>query len=490
MFYNPVHYMRHPKPYVRRQIEKASKDPRAVSGIGTSLRGLSFYDLFPRILNGEIALVMKPNPERGGQPIKDEEETQKARAVQIAIQDKFKEWIKEHPDKATAVEQAYNREVNNTVEWKPNGRHLKLYGKAASVGLWPDPKTGEILPLRGHQLDAIWRWMMKGNTYYAHDMGTGKTFSLVATAMEARRLGLRKRPMLVVKLATLNQIERDFKRLYPTARVLVLHVTSNQDENRRQMAKIVSQDWDCIIVPDSQYNKITLSPERQHLMLKEDLKQFEEYLEASRAAEESEEFGARAKKKQKDLAKQIRALEDRIRLKQLAVQARAYGFLDFDEMGVDMILVDEAHTYKNIPFETKYDERGYHLQGISGGGPEEGQNAQNYYWKMRYMNDAHPGGIVLSSGTPITNSISELFNIQRVLEPEVLTETGSLMFDGWVANYGRIEDDTEVSETGQSYRNVTRFTKFVNTGQLMRQVYNVMELYILFSKIRIVLDVD
>ena len=453
-------------------IRNAERDPKASGTYGLGLNGFSFYHLLLMALNGQTPTIMRDNPITGAREV-DEVVTADARAKQLLIQDEFVRWARANNEAATKIEEAYNREVNNTVVWKPDGRHLTLSGKSAGVGLTRDPETGKMLALRPHQLNAIWRFLMKGNTYFCHDMGTGKTYTMIAAAMEARRLGLRRRPMIAVKNATLAQFARDAKRLYPMAKVLVLHVSKNHRENQKQLAKVVGHDWDLIIVPHSQFDFIRLSPDREATIIREDIQELKDYLIAARINPGQGAMGRHAENMLAQLALDLQKAEDSLKTYQQEMAEGKYPALHFDELGVDMLVVDEADAYKNIPFRTAFDGRGMSkTKGITGAGNAK---ALDYYWKTRFINQAHPGGIILGSGTIVNNSITELFNVQRAMQPQALKEAGLTQFDAWAAAFGRIEQMTATTPTGQGQETITTFKKFQNTLALGRMLYEFLD---------------
>src|SRR5579863_3575413 len=315
------------------------------------------------------------------------------------------------------------------------------------------PGMNKNIRLRPHQNDAVWRGMSSGNTLLAHAVGAGKTFTMAATGMKMKQAGLIKKPIYVVPNHLLEQFSREFMQLYPNARLLVAAKEDLTKERRKFLtAKIASGEWDGIIVTHSSFERIGMSRDYQEKFLLEQIAEYDELLR-----EHAADKGAN-RNIIKTIEKQKAARAER--LKDLLAEDKKDDGLVFDELGVDHVFIDEAHYFKNLETPTKMER----VAGIQTGGSER---AFDLYMKARYLGEKHPGhGVTFATGTPISNTMVEMYTMQRFLDPEGLKSRGIEHFDGWAATFGEVVDTMEISPDGASLRPRSRFAKFVNLPEL------------------------
>ena len=313
----------------------------------------------------------------------------------------------------------------------------------------------QTIRLRPHQDDAVWRGMSSGNTLLAHAVGAGKTYTMAATGMKMKQAGLIKKPMYVVPNHLLEQFAREFMQLYPNARLLVAAKEDlTRDRRKFLTAKIASGEWDGIIVTHSSFERIGMSRDYQEKFLREQIAEYDELLR-----EHAADKGAN-RNLIKTIEKQKAAREER--LKDLLARDKKDDGLVFDELGVDHVFIDEAHYFKNLETPTKMDR----VAGIQTGGSER---AFDVYMKARYLHEQHPRhGVTFATGTPISNTMVELFTLQRFLDPEGLKSRGLEHFDAWAATFGEVIDTMEISPDGAGLRPRSRFARFTNLPELQQ----------------------
>ncbi len=321
----------------------------------------------------------------------------------------------------------YNDIYNNLRPRLFDGSHLDFSGMNPN------------LTLRPHQCDAVWRGMSSGNTLLAHVVGAGKTFTMAATGMKMKQAGLLKKPIYVVPNHLLEQFSREFMQLYPNAKLLIAAKEDLTRERRKFLtAKIASGDWDGIIVTHSSFERIGMSRDYQEKFLLEQIEEYQQLLI------EHASMNKPNRNIIKTIEKQKAAREDR--LKNLLAEKKKDDGLVFDELGVDHIFIDEAHYYKNLETPTKMDR----VAGIQTGGSER---AFDVYMKARYLGQLHPGhGVTFATGTPISNTMVEMYTMQRFLDPEGLKSRGIEHFDAWAATFGEVIDTMEITPDGTSLR--------------------------------------
>ena len=357
----------------------------------------------------------------------NQEATMAAREKQKLIKEQFRSWIFTDPDRTERLVRTYNDTYNNLRSRIFEGSHLDF------------PGMNTALTLRPHQKDAVWRGVSSGNTLLAHTVGAGKTFTMAATGMKMKQAGLIQKPMYVVPNHLLEQFSREFMQLYPNARLLVAAKEDLTRERRKMLtAKIASGEWDGIIVTHSSFERIGMSRDYQEKFLVEQIGEYDELLR-----EHASNRGAN-RNLIKTIEKQKAARVER--LKDLLAKDKKDDGLVFDELGVDHVFIDEAHYFKNLETPTKMDR----VAGIQTGGSER---AFDVYMKARYLGERHTGhGVTFATGTPISNTMVEMYTMQRFLDPEGLKSRGIEHFDGWAATFGEVVDTMEISPDGAGLR--------------------------------------
>ena len=375
----------------------------------------------------------------------NQEATLAAREKQKAIKERFRAWIFADPERTERLVRLYNDTYNNLRLRCFDGAHLDF------------PGMNQNIALGQHQKDAVWRIMSSGNTLLAHCVGAGKTFDMAAAGMKMKQVGLIKKPLYVVPNHMLEQFGREFMQLYPNARLLVAGKEDFTRERRKLLtAKIASGEWDGIIVTHSSFERIGMSRDFQERFLREQIAEYDRLLCDSAAADASRAHRNLIKTIEKQKAKREE------RLKELLAEEKKDDGLVFDELGVDHIFVDEAHYFKNLETPTKMER----VAGIQTGGSER---AFDLLMKTRYLHQQHPGhGVTFATGTPISNTMVEMYTLQRYLDPEGLEERGIDHFDGWAATFGEVVDTMEISPDGASLRPRHRFAKFTNLPELQQ----------------------
>ncbi len=378
----------------------------------------------------------------GEERIVNQEATLAAREKQKLIKEKFRSWVFEGPERTERLVRLYNDTYNNLRPRLFDGSHLDFPGMSQGI------------QLRQHQKDAIWRGMSSGNTLLAHAVGAGKTFTMTATGMKLKETGLAKKPMYVVPNHMLEQFAREFMQLYPNAKLLVAAKEDLARDRRKLLtAKIASGEWDGIIVTHSSFERIGMSADYQQQFLREQIREYDELLRDHAGSGTPRNII-------KTIEKQKARREER--LKQLAAEDKKDDGLVFDELGVDHVFIDEAHYFKNLECPTKMER----VAGIQTGGSER---AFDLYMKARYLGEQHPGhGVTFATGTPISNTMVEMYTMQRFLDPEGLQARGIEHFDGWAATFGEVVDTMEISPDGASLRPRSRFAKFTNLPELQQ----------------------
>ena len=365
-----------------------------------------------------------------------------------------------------------------TREW--DGSHLTFEGASDAIGLYP------------HQKAAVWRIIQNGSALLAHEVGFGKTYTMAAAAMELRRLGLARKSMLVTPNSVVPQFAEQFQRLYPQARLLVPTEADFTAARRNVlMSRIATGDWDAVIIPQSQYSLLELHPKTQLGFLTADLREIEnmaqEYAAENSIAwsPEMDEPGtkpARAKNEDqtfKQIRKMVRTQKENIKTQAARLDkwksTHAKGALTFEELGVDQVFVDEADLYKNLQFPTK-------MGSIKGLQNSHALRAQDMHQKVRYLQEQQGGrGVVFATGTPISNSIAELWTMMRYLQPQELERLGMQHFDAWAKTYGQAYPSFETTVTGKN-KMLYRFSRFVNAPELSALFQN-------FADVRMSVDV-
>jgi len=373
----------------------------------------------------------------------NQEATMAAREKQKLIKERFRSWVFADPERTERLVRLYNDTYNNLRPRLFDGSHLDFQG------------MNQVLTLRPHQKDAVWRGMSSGNTLLAHVVGAGKTFTMAATGMKMKQASLVKKPMYVVPNHLLEQFAREFMQLYPNAKLLVASKEDlSRDRRKFLTAKIASGDWDGIIVTHSSFERIGMSRDYQEKFLTEQIAEYDELLR-----EHAADRGAN-RNLIKTIEKQKAARCER--LKDLLAEDKKDDGLVFDELGVDHVFIDEAHYFKNLETPTKMER----VAGIQTGGSER---AFDVYMKARYLDEQHKGhGVTFATGTPISNTMVEMYTMQRFLDPHGLQSRGIEHFDAWAATFGEVVDTMEISPDGAGLRPRSRFAKFTNLPELQQ----------------------
>jgi hypothetical protein len=375
----------------------------------------------------------------------NQEETLAAREKQKQIKEQFKGWLFTDPDRTERLVRLYNDTYNNLRLRAFDGSHLAF------------PGMSQTITLAYHQKAAVWRVMCSGNTLLAHAVGAGKTYEMAAAGMKMKQAGLIVKPLYVVPNHMLEQFGREFMQLYPNARLLIAGKEDFTRERRKLLtAKMASGTWDGIIVTHSSFERIGMSRDYQERFLREQIMEYDQLLCDSAAADTSRAHRNIIKTIEKQKAKREERLKDL-----LAAEKKDDGLV-FDELGVDHIFIDESHYFKNLETPTKMER----VAGIQTSGSER---AFDLYMKARSLHQQHPGhGVTFATGTPISNTMVEMYTIQRYLDPEGLIERGIDHFDAWAATFGEVVDTMEISPDGKSLRPRSRFAKFSNLPELQQ----------------------
>ena len=369
-------------------------------------------------------------------------ETTLAQQKQQAIKDAFQEWIWKDPTRRHELVQKYNELFNATRPREYNGQHITFSGMNPEI------------QLREHQLNAVAHILYGGNTLLAHEVGAGKTFEMVAAAIESKRLGLCHKPMFVVPNHLIEQWASEFLRLYPSANILAVTKKDFEPRNRKKFcARIATGDYDAVIIGHSQFERIPVSRERQERMLQEQIYEIEDGLMELKA-NNAECFTI------KSLEKTKKSLE--VKLKKLQDTSRKDDVITFEQLGVDRLYVDEAHAFKNLFLYTK-------MRNVAGLSTTDAQKSSDMLLKCRYIDEITGNkGIVFATGTPVSNSMTELYTMMRYLQHDMLQRKHLTQFDCWASTFGETATAIELAPEGTGYRARTRFSKFFNLPELMQ----------------------
>lgn len=371
-------------------------------------------------------------------------ETEAAREKLAKIKAAFERWVWTDLERAERLSRIYNQQFNNLVPRHFDGAHLQL------------PGATSVIKFYEHQKRAIWRIVSAGKTYIAHSVGAGKTFTIAAAIMEQKRLGLISKAMLAVPGHCLAQASREFLQLYPNARILVADETNfSKDKRQRFLARAATAQWDCIIITHSAFKFVPAPAAFEQTLIQDQIASYSDLLEKI----DNEDRFSR---------KRIERLKEGLQAKFEALQSRKDDLLTIGEIGVDQIIVDEAQEFRKLSFATN-------MTNLKGVDPDGSQRAWDLFVKSRFVDAKNPGrALLLASGTPITNTLGEMFTLQRFLQPEALEERGIHEFDAWAATFGETRTELELQPSGL-YKPVTRFSQFVNVPDLMAMYRSVAD---------------
>lgn len=404
---------------------------------------MSAYHILEHILNQRDVRVFDYIEDENGKkkPILNKKETAIAQDRQELIKQKFAEWVWKDIDRRELLCRIYNETFNGVRPREYDGRHIRFE--------WMNPE----ITLRPHQVNAIAHILYGGNTLLAHEVGAGKTYEMVAAAMEMKRLGLCTKSLIVVPNHITEQWAAEWLQLYPSANILVATKKDFETQNRKKFcSRIATGDYDAIIIGHSQFEKTPMSLERQQAILERQIEEILAGIEQAKA-QKAERYTV------KQMERTRKSLE--ARLAKLNDQSRKDDTVTFEQLGVDRLFIDESHYFKNLFLATK-------MRNVGGIAQTEAQKSSDLFMKTQYLDELTGGrGVIFATGTPISNSMVELYTIQRYLQYGMLQEMGLVHFDDWAGNFGETVTAIELSPEGTGYRAKTRFAKFYNLPELM-----------------------
>ena len=434
-------------------IEGKSKDKvndLAEMTYGTSR--VNAYKLIEDALNLKETKVFDQivNDDGSKTSVLNKKETMLAGQKQELLKEEFKNWIFNDQERRNRLVKTYNERFNSIRNREYDGSNLSFEGMNTEI------------ELRTHQKNAIARSLYGGNTLLAHVVGSGKTFEMVASAMESKRLGMCTKSLFVVPNHLTGQIGREFMQLYPSANIMVADKKDFEPKNRKRfIGKIATGEYDAVIIGHTQFEKIPMSKEYQQKHIQDQIDEIIAYVEEYKH-DRNQNFTV------KELQKTKKKLE--VRLEKLNDDFKKDDVITFEELGVDKLFVDEAHGFKNLYLYTK-------MRNVAGIGQSEAFKSSDMFMKCRYMDEMTGGkGIVFATGTPVSNSMTELYTMQRYLQYESLKKNQMEHFDSWASTFGETQSDFELSPEGTGYRVKTRFSKFYNLPELMSMFKEVADI--------------
>ena len=418
---------------------------------------MNAYRIIEDTLNLKDVRVYDTKIDDDGREVRvlNKKETTLAQQKQESVKQAFKDWVWRDPDRRKNLVSLYNERFNSDRVREYDGSHIEFTGMSPEI------------TLKQHQKDAVARILYGGNTLLAHEVGAGKTFEMVGAAMESKRLGLCNKSLMAVPNHLTEQMASEFLRLYPSANILVATKKDFETKNRKKFcARISAGDYDAVIIGHSQLEKIPLSKERQERLLREQIYEITEGIEELRN-NNGERFTV------KQLEKTKKALE--VRLEKLTDDSRKDDVVTFEQLGVDRLFVDESHSFKNLFMYTK-------MRNVTGLTQTEAQKSSDMFMKCRYMDELTSGGsgvgkgVIFATGTPVTNSMAELYTVQRYLQYDTLKAKNMIHFDSWASTFGETVTSVELAPEGTGYRARTRFAKFQNLPELMNMFCEVADI--------------
>ena len=411
---------------------------------------LSARELFSLSMLGRGAVVKQilRNPDGSTTTIVMEKETEAAREKQNAIKNEWQKWIWSDAERADKVAQIYNEKMNRIVERKFDGEHMTF------------PGMNPVITLLEHQKNGVWRGLQSFQVLYDHVVGAGKTYEMATLAMEMRRLGIARKPLFVVPNHLTLQWRSEFTKLYPGSNILAATPEDFSKDNRgRMFSKIVTGDWDAVILGHSSLKKIGLPEETERAVLQEQIDEIADAIEETKR-----------NRGDRNIIRDMEGIKSRLEAKmkdKLASIGKRDKVLTFDELGVDALFVDEMHEFKNLSYNSTMDRN----PGM--GNPNGSAKAFDLFVKTRWLFDTfgEKTPYVTATGTPVSNSLVEMFNMQRYMQYPTLKREGLHVFDAWAKQFGSVENVYEVAPSGSGFRQSTRFAKFTNLPALM-SLYN------------------
>ncbi len=440
LYYNP-----HDSSWRIDQKDSVRRDTRMKQTEIYGTKRAPAYRLFIDCLNGRDTSIFDTIEENGKpKSVLNQAETIAAREKQNKIREEFQNWVFADPERREALERKYNAIFNQTRLPSYDGSYLRF------------PEMSPAIELNPHQKNAVHRIITSdGSTLLHHVVGSGKTFTIIASIMKMRQLGLCKKAMVTVPNHLVEQWAGEWRKLYPNANILVATKEDLEKDNRQKfVSKVALGDWDGIIIAQSAFAKIPISKERQ-------VRKLNEEIESVRLTIESRKSERMSGGSVKNLERIIKNKQKQ--LKTLMSDEKKDGVLIFENLGVDYLYVDEAHYYKNLFLFTK-------MNNVAGISNAASQRASDLKLKCEYLQELHGSdkGVVFATGTPISNSMTEMYTMQTYLQPTELRDHGIMFFDGWAADFGETVTSMELSPSGQGYRTRTRFSKFTNLPELQK----------------------
>lgn len=425
-------------------IENKSLDKKSVAATKTyGTSRIDAYSILEETLNLRTVTVRDRIEDGGGKYHYEvnKKETMLAREKQNQIKEAFKAWIFKEQERRQKYVDYYNNTFNCIRLRTYDGSFLKF------------PGMNPEIQLRDHQKNAVARILLGGNTLLAHVVGAGKTYTMMAACMEQKRLGFANKNVIVVPKSLIGQTAGEFMRLYPSANILVATERDFEKNRRKQfVSRIATGDYDCIIMSHSQFEKIPISKERKERMLNDQIQELSLAIEESKAERGEQWTIKQIEAQKKKLEEQLKALSD---------ESRKDDLICFEELGIDSVMVDEAHHFKNLAIFSKMNN----VSGISSSGS---QKATDMQLKCQYLTEVNGGrGIVFATGTPVSNTMCELYVMQLYLQKEALERMGIHHFDAWATNFGEVTTALELTVEGSGFRFKSRFNKFTNLPELM-----------------------
>lgn len=426
-------------------IENKRADSSVLSRRDFGTKNMSAYEIMEQLLNLKEPKVYKSetyldlNGNEKERRVVDIKATKIVQQKAAKIKQAFKDWIFRDPERAIPLVEQYNRQFNSIRPREYDGSALRF------------PGMNSAITLKEHQKNAIAHALFGGNTLFAHCVGAGKTFEMIAAAMESKRLGLCTKPLFAVPNHLTEQIGEDFQKLYPGANILVATKNDFKKENRQQLfAKIATGDFDVVIIGHSQLGMIPLSKERQVSILQDQINDIMAGIEELKKAE-----GSRFQVKQMERTK--KSLEAKLD----KLEKTHDDILTFEEMGIDKLIIDEAHEFKNVPTQTK-------LTNVAGISSSASQKALDLFMKCRYLDEKTGSrGVIMATGTPLSNSVTELHTMMRFLEYDFLKDHGLSNFDNWVTVFGEQKTEWELAPAGNKFKERTRIANYTGLPELM-----------------------
>ncbi len=434
---------------VKGKNDDRSGNIKAVMTYGTSR--INAYKIIEETLNLKDVRVFDTVYEDGVEKrVLNKKETAIAQQKQEAIKEAFQSWIWKDPNRSERLTRIYNDRFNSIRPREYDGSHIRFTGMNPEINL------------RKHQVDAVAHILYGGNTLLAHCVGAGKTYEMTAAAMESKHLGLCNKSMFVVPNHLTEQWAGEFLQLYPSANILVATKKDFETKNRKKFcARIATGDYDAVIIGHSQFEKIPISTERQKQQLQEQIEEITSGIQELKDAR-GERYAIKQLEKTKKTLK--------LRLDKLNDTSRKDDVVTFEELGVDRIFVDEADFYKNLFLYTK-------MRNVAGLSQTEAQKSSDLFAKCRYLDELTGGrGIIFATGTPISNSITEMYTMQRYLQYETLRKNGLQHFDCWASTFGETVTAIELAPEGTGYRAKTRFARFYNLPELMNMFKEIADI--------------